>query len=159
MRSASVIGASVGAAAASSPAVAGGCFQRIYAPAQARPDSARKGRAGRPGISASTAAAAPANASGFGLPPSWRISAASAGPSTPPLVTTMPAAVDTSRAGICDTSPSPTVSVVNVAAASANGMPCRSSPMARPPMMLMTVMSSPAMASPRTNFAAPSIAP
>ena len=33
----------------------------------------------------------------------------------PPLVTTMPAAVETSSAGICETSPSPTVSVVNVA--------------------------------------------
>ena len=37
----------------------------------------------------------------------------------PPLVTTMPAAVETSSAGICDTRPSPAVSVVKVAAASA----------------------------------------
>ncbi len=71
----------------------------------------------------------------------------------------MPAAVDTRRAGICDTRPSPAVSVVNVAAASLNDMPCRSKPMARPPSMLITVMISAAIASPRTNFAAPSIAP
>ena len=87
------------------------------------------------------------------------MSAASAVPSTPPLVTTMPAAVLTSSAGIWLTRPSPTVRVVNVAAASANGMPWRSRPMARPPKMLMTVMSRPAIASPRTNFAAPSMAP
>ena len=77
----------------------------------------------------------------------------------PPLVTTMPAAVETSSAGICETRPSPTVSVVKVAAASANDMPWRISPMARPPRMLITVMISAAIASPRTNFAAPSIAP
>ena len=41
-----------------------------------------------------------------------RISAASAVPSVPPLVTTMPAAVETSNAGICETRPSPAVSVV-----------------------------------------------
>ena len=37
-------------------------------------------------------------------------SALSARPSMPPLVTTMPAATETSSAGICPTSPSPTVS-------------------------------------------------
>ena len=71
----------------------------------------------------------------------------------------MPAAVETISAGICDTSPSPTVSVVKVAAASANGMPCRPSPIAKPPTMFTQVMINPATASPRTNFAAPSIAP
>ena len=85
--------------------------------------------------------------------------ALSAVPSMPPLVTTMPAAVDTSNAGICDTSPSPTVRVVNVSNASATGMPWRKTPMVRPPTMLMTVMIRPAMASPRTNLAAPSMAP
>ncbi len=120
---------------------------------------ARNGSAGSPGISASRPAAAAASASGLGEPPSWRTRAASAGPSTPPLVTTMPAAVETSRAGICDTRPSPTVSVVKVPAASPNAMPWRTMPMARPPRMLMEVISSPAMASPRTNFAAPSMAP
>ena len=114
---------------------------------------------GRPGISASTPAAPAAIANGFGLPPSWRISTVSAAPSMPPLVTTMPAAVDTSSAGICETSPSPTDRVVNVAAASASGMPWRISPMAKPPKMLMEVISRPAIASPRTNFAAPSMAP
>ena len=60
-------------------------------------------------------------ASGFGLPPSWRIMATSAEPSTPPLVTTMPAAVETRRAGIWLTRPSPTVRVVKVAAAVGEG--------------------------------------
>ncbi len=77
----------------------------------------------------------------------------------PPLVTTMPAAVETSRAGICETSPSPMVSVVKVLAASEKLMPPFSTPIARPPAMLMLVMINPAIASPRTNFAAPSIAP
>ncbi len=98
-------------------------------------------------------------ASGLGLPPSWRTSTVSAAPSMPPLVTTMPAAVETSSAGICDTSPSPTDSVVKVAAASANGMPWRTSPIAKPPNTLIVVISNPAMASPRTNLAAPSMAP
>ena len=91
-----------------------GCLWRSQAPPPARPASARNGSAGSPGSSASTVAAPAAIASGFGLPPSWRISAASALPSMPPLVTTMPAAVETSSAGICVTSPSPTVSVVKV---------------------------------------------
>ena len=117
------------------------------------------GSIGRPGSSASTAATPAAIASGFGLLPSWRIRATSAVPSMPPLVTTMPAAVETSSAGICDTRPSPAVSVVKVAAASAKLMPCRSRPIARPPTMLITVMISAAIASPRTNFAAPSMAP
>ena len=129
MRRLSVIGGSVGAGGTtgsfSASGSSAGCLWRIQAPPPARPARPRKGSAGRPGISASTAAAPAASASGLGLPPSWRISAASAGPSTPPLVTTMPAAVETSSAGICETRPSPTVSVVKVAAASANGMPWR----------------------------------
>ena len=71
----------------------------------------------------------------------------------------MPAAVETSSAGICVTSPSPTVSFVNASAASAKLMPCWIMPIASPPTMLIEVMISPAIASPRTNFAAPSIAP
>ena len=163
MRSTSAIGGSpdgIGTiGAASSLALAGGCFHRIQAPPPARPDSTRNGSIGRPGIIPSTAAAPAAMASGLGLPPSWRISTMSAAPSMPPLVTTMPAAVDTSSAGICETSPSPTDKVVKVAAASAKGMPWRISPMANPPNTLMQVISKPAIASPRTNFAAPSMAP
>src|SRR6266508_4344640 len=40
-----------------------------------------------------------------------------------------------------------------------NGSPCWAMPMIMPPMMLMKTTSSPAMASPRTNFEAPSMAP
>ena len=161
MRSASLTGGSLGAGGGGGggAAVSSGVLCRNHAPPPARPAKARKGSVGRPGISAKTSAAPAAIAIGFGLPPNCRISAASAVPSMPPLVTTMPAAVETSKAGICETRPSPTVSVVYVLAASANGMPCRPRPMARPPTMLIEVMISPAIASPRTNFAAPSIAP
>ena len=38
-------------------------------------------------------------------------------------------------------------------------MPCIGHPMIRPPMMLMTAMTIPAMTSPLTNFIAPSMAP
>ena len=38
-------------------------------------------------------------------------------------------------------------------------MPSSTTPMTRPPTMLMSVMMMPAMASPRTNLLAPSIAP
>ena len=77
----------------------------------------------------------------------------------PPFVTTMPAAVETRRAGIWLTRPSPMVSVVKVAAASDSAMPWRTTPMVRPPTMLITVITRPAITSPRTNFAAPSMAP
>ena len=114
MRNESLIGGSVSNATAgvsgSKPPT--GRRMRSQAPPPASPANARNGSAGKPGMSASTAAAPPAMAKGFGLPPSWRISVTSAVPSMPPLVTTMPAAVDTSSAGICETSPSPTVSVV-----------------------------------------------
>src|SRR5580704_12274157 len=144
MRRVSLMGCSVATtgAAVSAPASTGGFLWRSQAPVPANPARARNGSAGSPGSSASTAAAPAAIASGFGLRPSWRISAASAVPSMPPLVTTMPAAVETSSAGICETSPSPAVSVVNVAAASANDMPCRIRPIVSPPTMLIIVMIS-----------------
>ena len=115
MRRVSLIGGSPGGSGAASAAAAGsagGWRARSQAPPPANPASARNGSIGRPGIRLSTAAAPAAIASGLGLEPSWRTRAASAVPSVPPLVTTMPAAVDTSSAGIWLTSPSPTVSVV-----------------------------------------------
>ena len=161
MRRLSLIGGSAGAAAGAASAAAAaraGPFRVNQAALPASPDSARNGSIGRPGISESTAAAPDASASGFGLP-SWRTSAASVVPSMPAFVTTMPAAVDTSSAGICVTSPSPTVRTVKVLAASANPMPWRPMPIISPPRILTVVMISPAIASPRTNFAAPSMAP
>ena len=73
-------------------------------------------------MTASTPAAPAANARGL-EPPSWRMMVASVLPSMPPLVTTMPAAVETRRAGIWLTKPSPTVKVVKVAAALVKLMP------------------------------------
>ncbi len=116
MRSASLIGGSAGGGSGGRrrrrrPAAPGSCGaarrRRRLSPA-----SARNGSIGRPGISASTAAAPAAIASGFGLPPSWRDQRGVGRALRPPLVTTMPAAVETSSAGIWETSPSPTVSVV-----------------------------------------------
>ena len=140
MRSASPIGGSVGSGAA-------GAALRRARPADACSAARPRRPPARPAPgTAASAARAAAPAPPPRRPPSpaasdcrqaGAISAASAVPSMPPLVTTMPAAVETSSAGICDTSPSPTVSVVNVAAASANGMPCRTMPIARPPRMLI----------------------
>jgi hypothetical protein len=71
----------------------------------------------------------------------------------------MPDAVERSRAGIWVTSPSPTVRMLYVSRARPIARFCWSTPMARPPRMLTAVMMSPATASPRTNFEAPSIEP
>jgi hypothetical protein len=74
-------------------------------------------------------------------------------------VTTMPALMEMSSAGIWDTSPLPMVRMEYVCTASIMGMPFMAMPMTSPPMMLMRVMMMPAMASPLTNFMAPSMAP
>ena len=83
----------------------------------------------------------------------------SAEPRVPPFETSRPAASETIRAGIWVTRPSPTDSVVNTVAASAGDMPWRVTPMTMPPNTLTAVMMMPAMASPRTNLEAPSMAP
>ena len=70
-----------------------------------------------------------------------------------------PAQIEVKRPGIWVTSPSPTVSDVKVASDSPADMPCWVIPMTNPPTRLMAVMTSPATASPRTNFAAPSMEP
>ena len=74
-------------------------------------------------------------------------------------VTRMPVATEISSAGICAQRPSPTVSSENLCAASPNGRPCCMTPMTMPPTRLISVIRMPAMASPLTNFEAPSIAP
>ena len=71
----------------------------------------------------------------------------------------MPEAIEISRAGICDTSPSPMVRVEKVLMASPKLIPRWAMPMTRPPIRLMRVMRTPAMASPLTNLEAPSMAP
>ena len=77
----------------------------------------------------------------------------------PAFDTIMPAAMETISAGTCVTRPSPMVSSVKVWMASAKVMPSCTMPMMMPPMMLMKTIRRPAIASPRTNFEAPSMAP
>ena len=80
-------------------------------------------------------------------------------PSVAERVTMMPVAVESSRAGIWETRPSPTVSSEKVETASPGAMPRCMTPMAKPPMRLISVTMMPAIASPLTNFEAPSIEP
>ncbi len=65
----------------------------------------------------------------------------------------------TRNAGSCDTRPSPIDSSMKVFMASAASQPSWNLAMAKPPTMLMMVMMMPAIASPRTNLEAPSMAP
>ena len=51
------------------------------------------------------------------------------------------------------------VSIVKILAASRRAIPSSITPMNSPPRMLISVITIPAMASPRTNLLAPSIAP
>ncbi len=74
-------------------------------------------------------------------------------------VTRMPVATEISSAGIWAQRPSPIDSSEKWWPASANGMPCWTTPMTMPPSRLMAVIRMPAIASPLTNFEAPSIAP
>jgi len=80
-------------------------------------------------------------------------------PDSPMRVTRMAAAADSSSAGIWPTRPSPIVSSAYTRNASASGRSCISAPMATPPIRLMIRIRIDAMASPRTNLEAPSIAP
>ena len=74
-------------------------------------------------------------------------------------VTSRPAASEIRKAGTWVTRPSPMVSVVKSEPASRRLIPNSIMPMNSPPMMLMSVITMPAMASPRTNLLAPSMAP
>ena len=74
-------------------------------------------------------------------------------------VTSIATAVEISSAGSCATRPSPIASSEYVRAASPKPIWCCSTPISRPPTRLMARISSPAIASPRTNLLAPSIEP
>ena len=74
-------------------------------------------------------------------------------------VTMMPVAIEISRAGIWETRPSPTVSSEKCWMASEKPIPCWKTPTVRPPTRLIIMIRTAAMASPFTNFEAPSIAP
>ena len=87
------------------------------------------------------------------------MTALSAEPRVPPLATRRPAASEMMRAGIWVTRPSPTESLVKMSAAAERVSACRVAPMTMPPKMFTARMMRPAIASPRTNFDAPSIEP
>ena len=74
-------------------------------------------------------------------------------------VTRMPVATEISSAGIWAHRPSPIDSSEKCWPASPNDMPIWTTPMMMPPSRLMPVIRMPAIASPLTNFEAPSIAP
>ena len=80
-------------------------------------------------------------------------------PYNPNGVTIRPAAIEMTNAANWLTRPSPIVSLVKTSSDSAIVHPFSNTPTAKPPTMLISVMMIPAMASPRTNLAAPSIAP
>ncbi|KWV89240.1 hypothetical protein PFLmoz3_02143 [Pseudomonas fluorescens] len=80
-------------------------------------------------------------------------------PSGATRVMIMPAVREINSAGICAIRPSPIVSTEYSAIESAALKPCWNIPVEKPPNRLTTTMINPAMASPLTNFMAPSMAP
>ena len=74
------------------------------------------------------------------------------------FVTSTPAAVEMNSAGICDTRPSPIVSMEYVSKACPIELPFMVA-IVTPPIRFNAVMIKPAIASPRTNLDAPSMAP
>ena len=78
---------------------------------------------------------------------------------SPTRVTITPEVMDTSSAGICDTRPSPIVRMPYLVIAQPTSLPFMKTPTQMPPTMLIAVIMRPAIASPFTNFIAPSIAP
>ncbi len=122
--------------------------------------STRNGSFGMPSMRAMANAATPAMASACRDWTSWLDACEPTSPSPEfERVTIMPVATAMSSAGTWVTSPSPTVRMEYVSTASMAGMPCMTTPITMPPSRLMSVMTMPAMASPLTNFDAPSIAP
>ena len=75
------------------------------------------------------------------------------------LVTIVAVAIASSNDGIWATRPSPTVRSMYVSADSLIVRSCITEPIISPPIIFMTKIKIPAIASPFTNFAAPSIAP
>ena len=74
-------------------------------------------------------------------------------------VTIIPAVMEINSAGICETNPSPIVKIEYSCKASPAAMPRCVIPIIKPPKILTTMIIMPAIASPLTNFIAPSIAP
>lgn len=122
-------------------------------------ENARNGSVGMPGITARTNINTATLHSTDGEASNWLPTCFSKSPASDTRVTMMAAADESSSAGICATSPSPMVSSEYWRNASPALMSCIVTPMAAPPIRLMSRIRMLAMASPRTNFEAPSIAP
>ena len=150
---------STAVAAGSAPADFRSMTADRRAPIAAPPAKARNGMVGSPG----TRAISPRKPDAIHIGRVWRPTCSMTASETlfrlDELVTMMPAAVEITSAGIWVTSPSPTVRTVYSESARVIGIPRCTTPMKMPPTMLMAVIRSPAIASPRTNLAAPSIAP
>ena len=102
---------------------------------------------------------APTRYSTLGVPKSWLIRTVPKSASLEPFVTRIPVAREISRDGIWLTRPSPMVRIVYLFSASVISIPCRNTPNAIPPTILMNVITRPAVASPFTYFTAPSMDP
>jgi hypothetical protein len=155
----------VGAAAASAccwaaSASARAAFRPMRQPVKSRvAPTSRKGRIGMPGMNPIAIAATPAIIRAFRDCDSWVAAEDPISDSAPDRVTIMPVETAMSSAGICVTRPSPIVRMPYFDRASVADSPFCSMPMAMPPIRLMMMIRMPAIASPLTNFDAPSIAP
>jgi hypothetical protein len=123
------------------------------------PPTVTNGMVGRPGMRPMPMIATPPSRTAVRCLLTWPMRSEPMSPSVAARVTIRPLATEMSSAGICETRPSPTVSRLYVVAASPGAMPRCTTPIMKPPSRLMIVMMMPAMASPLTNFEAPSIAP
>ena len=119
----------------------------------------RNGIFGRPGISAKKQMTTPATIGARCWAPIWLTTCEPRSSELAARVTMMPVATEISSAGICAARPSPTLSSEKCWIASPNGRSCMNTPMTTPPMRLIAVIRTAAIASPLTNFEAPSIAP
>ncbi len=119
----------------------------------------RNGSFGSPGTSAKQQITAPATIGALRWPRIWPATSEPRSVSDAARVTMMPVATEISSAGIWAARPSPTVSSEKCWIAWLNGMCCCSTPTTIPPIRLIAVISTAAIASPLTNFEAPSIAP
>ncbi len=152
-------GAAAAAAAVTRLAALFGSLRSVQPTAKNTPPMTRNGIFGSPGTSAKAMITTPATSGALRCSSSWSATSVPRSCSDAERVTRMPVATEISSAGICAQRPSPTVSSEKCAAASPNGMPCCMTPMTMPPTRLMPVIRMPAIASPLTNFEAPSIAP
>ena len=134
-------------------------FSSISQPRQAQPiANVSIGSIGRP-VKARTESAAAVMYSTRECWKIWVMVSCGRSLSTELRVTIKPAANATRNAGIWAIKPSPMVRVVKTLADSENDIPCSNTPRSRPTPMLMTVISSPAIASQRTNLLATTMAP